>query len=100
MFAHHSLAAEYDSSLITLNATIIRFVWMNPRTRIYIDVTNANGVATKWECEGNAPGDLLSNGWSRGSLKPGDHVTIAGSPARDHSNTCKARAVKLATAGV
>jgi hypothetical protein len=45
---------------------------MNPHTRIYIDVTNANGVATKWECEGNAPGGLVSKGWSRGSLKPGD----------------------------
>jgi hypothetical protein len=96
ILAHHSFAAEYGSNLITLNGTIVRFVWMNPHTRIYIDVTSANGVATRWECEGNAPGGLLSKGWSRESLKPGDPVTIEGFPAKDHSNTCKARAVKVA----
>ncbi len=99
MLAHHSFAAEYGSKLITLNGTIIRFVWMNPHTRIYIDVTNASGVVTKWECEGSAPGGLLSNGWSKGSLKPGDHVAIEGFPAREHSNICKVRAVRLADGG-
>jgi hypothetical protein len=96
MFAHHSFAAEYGSTLITLNGTITKFVWMNPHTRIYIDVTNAGGVATKWECEGGAPGGLLNRGWSRESLKPGDHVTIEGFPAKDHSNICKAHVFKLA----
>jgi hypothetical protein len=97
--AHHSLAAEYSSNLITLNGTIIRFDWMNPHTRIYIDVSNAGGAAAKWECEGGAPGGLLSNGWSKGSLKPGDRVTIEGFPARDHLNICKARVVMLAGGG-
>jgi hypothetical protein len=96
MLAHHSFAAEYGSKPITLRGTIVRFVWMNPHTRIYLDVTDANGAVTKWECEGSAPGGLLSNGWSRGSLKPGDRVTIEGFPARDRPNICKVRAVKLA----
>jgi hypothetical protein len=82
MLAHHSFAAEYDSNPITLNGTITRFVWMNPHTRIYIDVTEAGSVVTKWECEGGAPGGLLSRGWSRESLKPGDHVTSKASPPR------------------
>jgi hypothetical protein len=29
--------------LLTLNATITRFVWMNPRTWLYFDVAVANG---------------------------------------------------------
>jgi len=99
MLAHHSFAAEYGSKPITLNGTIVRFVWMNPHTRIYLDVTDAGGAVTKWECEGNAPGGLLSHGWSRESLRPGDHVTIEGFPAKDHSNICKARAVTLAGGG-
>jgi hypothetical protein len=94
--AHHSFAAEYGSKPITLNGTIVKFVWMNPHTRIYLDVTDASGAVTRWECEGNAPGGLQSNGWSRESLKPGDHVTIEGYPAKDHPSICKARAVKLA----
>jgi len=91
--AHHSFAAEYGSNLITLTGTITKFVWMNPHTRIYLDVTEATGAVAKWECEGSAPGGLLSNGWSRESLKPGDHVTIEGFPAKVHSNICKVRAV-------
>jgi hypothetical protein len=96
MLAHHSFAAEYGSKPITLNGTIVQFVWMNPHTRIYLNVTNAAGLVTKWECEGNAPGGLLSHGWSRESLRPADPVTIECFPAKDHSNSCKARAVKLA----
>jgi Family of unknown function (DUF6152) len=100
MLAHHSFAAEYGPTPITLTGKITRFVWMNPHTRIYLDATNASGDAkaavTKWECEGNAPGGLLSHGWSRDSLQPGDPVTIECFPAKDHSNVCKARAVKLA----
>jgi hypothetical protein len=95
ILAHHSFAAEYGSRLITLSGTITKFVWMNPHTRIYLDVTDARGVLTKWECEGGAPGGLVSNGWSKESLKPGDHVTIEGFPARDRSNICKVSLVKL-----
>jgi len=93
--AHHSFAAEYDSKPITLHGTIVSFVWMNPHTRIYLDVNDASGAVKKWECEGSAPGGHLSNGWSQGLLKPGDHVTIEGFPAKDRSHICKARAVTL-----
>lgn len=96
ILAHHSFAAEYTSRPMTLKGKITRFEWMNPHTRIYLDVTDASGAVMKWECEGNAPGGLLSNGWSRQSLKPGDNVTIEGFPAKDRPNTCKARAVRLA----
>ncbi len=100
MPAHHSFAADYTSKSITLNGTISRFVWMNPHTRIYFDVPDRNGdpggAVTKWECEGSAPGGLLSRGWNKGSLKPGDRVTIEGFPARAQANACKTRAVKLA----
>jgi len=96
IFAHHSFAADYSASPITLNGTIVRFVWMNPHTRIDLDVTDANGKVARWSCEGNAPGGLLNNGWSRSSLKPGDRVQLYGFPAKDRSNGCKTRTVTLA----
>jgi hypothetical protein len=96
ILAHHSFAADDGAKPIMLSGTITRFVWMNPHTRIYLDVTDASGLVAKWECEGSAPGGLLSNGWSKESLKPGDDVTIEGFLAKDHLNICKARAVKLA----
>ena len=94
--AHHSFAADYGSKMTTLDGIITRFVWMNPHTRIYFDVMEPSGAVAKWECEGSAPGGLLINGWSKESLKPGDHVTIEGFLARDHPGICKTRAVKLA----
>jgi hypothetical protein len=96
MLLHHSFAADYGSKPIALKGTITKFVWMNPHTRIYLDVPAAKGKPTEWECEGNAPGGLLSRGWSRDSLRSGDHVTIECFPAKDRSNVCKARAVQLA----
>jgi len=94
--AHHSFAAEYEAKLITLHVTITKFVWMNPHTHLYFDVRNPDGSIAHWEAEGSAPGGLLSNGWNRDSIKPGDHVTIEAWPAKDRPNDCKVRAVILA----
>jgi hypothetical protein len=96
MLAHHSFTAEYGAKPITLHATISRFVWMNPHTWLYFDVTSANGSEVRWECEGSSPSGLVTNGWNRGSLKPGDRVTIQAFPAKYRPNACKARAVTLA----
>jgi hypothetical protein len=96
MPAHHSFAADYTSKLIVLNGTITRFAWMNPHTRIFLDVTDTGGKTTKWECEGSGPGGLMSNGWRKDSLKAGDHVTIECFPAKSGAHVCKARAVTLA----
>ncbi|HEX4135865.1 MAG TPA: DUF6152 family protein [Bryobacteraceae bacterium] len=96
MPAHHSFAAEYTSKLIVLNGTITRFAWMNPHTRIFLNVMDKSGKTTKWECEGSGPGGLMSNGWRRDSLKAGDHVMIECFPAKSGAHVCKARAVKPA----
>jgi hypothetical protein len=96
MRAHHSFAADYTSNPIVLKGTITQFAWMNLHTRIFLDVKDANGKTTKWECEGSAPGGLISNGWSKGSLKAGDHVTIECYPAKTGAHVCKARTVTLA----
>lgn len=96
VFAHHSFAAEYQQKLITLHATITKFVWMNPHTRLYFDVTGPDGTVAHWEAEGSAPGGLMSNGWNKGTLKPGDRVTIEAWPAKDRENDCKVRSVILA----
>jgi Family of unknown function (DUF6152) len=94
--AHHSAVAEYGAKLLTLNAIITKFDWINPHTWLYFDVMGANGAVTKWEAEGSAPSGLLDNGWRKDSLKPGDRVTIECYPAKDRANLCKTRAVTLA----
>jgi hypothetical protein len=39
---------------------------------------------------------LIRNGWKRDSLKAGDAIVISGYRAKDGSNTCNGRTVKLA----
>jgi hypothetical protein len=39
---------------------------------------------------------LTRQGWRKDSLKQGDQITIEGTRAKDGTNTCNARTVKLA----
>ena len=96
LFAHHSFSAEFDGTkAISLKGTVTRVEWMNPHIWIYLEAKDDKGTMTKWQCEGGAPNGLIRNGWGRADLKAGDAVEIDGSLAKDGSNTCNARSVKL-----
>jgi len=43
--AHHSFAAEYDSSkTITVTGEVVRLEWTNPHARVVIDGKDEKGV--------------------------------------------------------
>ncbi|MBI2150139.1 MAG: hypothetical protein HYU27_05990 [Acidobacteria bacterium] len=95
--AHHSFAAEFDASKpVVVQGTVTKVEWTNPHIWIYVDMKDAAGAVAHWQCEGGSPNTLVRQGWSKNSLKQGDQVTIDGSRAKDGTNTCNARAVKLA----
>ena len=97
VFAHHSFAAEYDSSKpTTLTGSVVKLEWINPHARIYIDVKGPDGKVANWEIELGAPAMLIRNGWTKNSLKAGEVITITGSLAKDGSNLANARSVTLA----
>ena len=84
--AHHSFAAEYDSTKpISLTGTVTKVEWMNPHVYFYIDVKDSAGAVAHWAIEGGAPTSLYRAGWRRESLKFGDVVTVHGFLARDGS---------------
>lgn len=94
--AHHSFATQYDADApITLTGTVTKVEWLNPHARFYIDVEDEEGNVTNWNLELASPNVLGRNGWSRHSVKEGDHVTVEGSLARDGSNMANARTVTL-----
>jgi Family of unknown function (DUF6152) len=70
--------------------------WMNPHIYIHLDAKDEAGKSASWACEGGNPGSLMRLGWKRTSLKPGDQVVIEGYRAKDGTNTCNGRSVKLA----
>jgi hypothetical protein len=95
--AHHSFAAEYDSSApVTLMGTVTKVEWTNPHTYVYIDVKDANGNVVNWGVEGYPPNTLRRTGFTRSLMKEGDVVTINGWKARDAANRIAARDVTFA----
>src|SRR5471032_1539278 len=96
--AHHSFAAEYDSSKpITLRGAVVRVEWTNPHARFYVEAKDADGKASTWNLELASPNVLVRQGWTRQSLRIGDEITVSGSMAKDGSKMANAREVTLAS---
>jgi len=94
--AHHSFSAEFDAKKpLTLEGTVTKIDWMNPHIWIYLDSKDGSGAVAHWQCEGGPPNTLTRNGWTKDSLKVGDQVTIEGFRAKDGTNTCNSRSIKL-----
>ena len=94
--AHHSFAAEFDiNQPIELKGEVIKMVFTNPHSRIFLKVTTAAGEVQEWSIEGGAPNALIRRGWNRDSLKPGTQVTVLGYRARDGSLSASGGSVKL-----
>ena len=84
VFAHHSFAAEFDSSKpITIKGTIQKLSWVNPHAYFWVDVKDANGKVTTYAFETLSPNALARQGWNRNSLQKGEEVTVDGYLAKD-----------------
>lgn len=95
IYAHHSFAAEYDSSkAIRITGVISKVEWTNPHSYLYIDVKDEQGTTT-WTCEGGAPNALSRRGFRKNDIKLGDTVTIDGYGAKDGSHLMDARRITL-----
>jgi len=96
VLAHHSFAAEYDSTKpIELKGTVTKVEWANPHIYYYVDVKDKDGKVTNYAVEGGTPGQLYRQGWRKDSLKVGDEVTVSGFRAKDGSNHVNGRRVTL-----
>ena len=87
LFAHHGTGASYDMhKVISLKGVITRFVFTNPHSQLYFDVTDEKGNVVHWATEMSNPFNLEAHGHTRKELvekfAPGAAVTVTGSPSR------------------
>lgn len=93
--AHHSFAAEYDSSRkVELKGVVTKFEWTNPHAHFYLDVTGPDGKVANWNLELASPNMMQRNGWTRHSLKEGDRVEVVATPAKDNTTTASAQTIQ------
>jgi hypothetical protein len=95
--AHHSFAAEYDSTkVVKLTGAVTRVDWQNPHAYFYIDVKNSEtGRVENWAFEMGAPSVIAKQGWTKTTLKIGDVVTVEGTRAKDGGFHGNARSVYM-----
>lgn len=85
--AHHSFLSIYDQDSVSTIEGVVTEVWFeNPHSRVYIEVTNADGSRTVWESETYPRNILVRRGWNHDDLKVGDEVVLTGRQAKNGSN--------------
>lgn len=93
--AHHGRGAYDDNVVVSVEATITEFRFVNPHAQIYFDVVGEDGEVQHWRSEITAPNRLARGGWTKTTLKPGDKVKITGHHARNGSNALRASEIIL-----
>jgi len=94
--AHHSFAAEFDSTKpVSLQGVVTKMEWINPHSWIHLDVKNDDGTVTKWMIEGGTPNTLVRRGFTRESLKPGTEIRVEGFRAKNGANRANGRDLVL-----
>ncbi|HEY7673105.1 MAG TPA: DUF6152 family protein [Gammaproteobacteria bacterium] len=74
--AHHSFSVFDMTTEKTIEGEVVEFEWTNPHTWTWVNVTNPDGTITEWGLEGMSPNFLGRRGWTKSTLKPGEHVAI------------------------
>ena len=87
VFAHHGSSITYNmKKTITLQGTVVEFVYTNPHCQIYFDVKDDKGNLVRWGGETMAPRLVVKAGLVKGTLKAGDPITIKVFPAKAGTN--------------
>jgi len=81
--AHHGSAAFESGKSIVMKGTVTRWFWANPHCFLSYDVKDESGDITHWVAETSNPPDMINRGWSKGTFKPGDEVTVTVEPVKN-----------------
>ena len=81
--AHHGFDTEYDrNQKFSLTGVVTEVRWQNPHMRVFVDVTDKNGVVTNYNLELDSPNNIRRMGWGKNDLVPGDKVNFEANPGK------------------
>lgn len=81
--AHHSAATFDTSTVLKIEGVITQFRWSNPHASIKIKgKTDGGRLSGLWTIGMSTPNQLVDDGWSRFTVKPGDKVTLYVNPRK------------------
>jgi hypothetical protein len=82
-YGHHSYSATYDiNQQVTLDGKLVQFVFKNPHSFVTVLAPDTKGVPQRWSVEWSGTGQLINQGVTRETLKPGDAIVVLGNPSR------------------
>jgi hypothetical protein len=94
--AHHSVSANFDKgSVIEIEGEVTEVLWRNPHVHMTVLVPNESGETVTWDIEATSLSNLRRWDISPDFLAAGDHIRIAGNPARRLANTIYAENILL-----
>jgi hypothetical protein len=83
LWAHHSFAATYfEDKTQKVEGNLIQLQYRNPHSFLQVEAPDEKGVVQRWLVEWGAGGQLVRQGITRDTLKPGDRLVIVGNPGR------------------
>ena len=81
-FGHHGAASFDNSKMVTIEGTVVQYVWANPHVYVKVDAKDESGKILHWVLEAQSVVNQANAGWTRTMFKPGDQVVIDATPAK------------------
>jgi len=87
LFAHHGTGISYDMhKVVVLKGGVKEFVFQNPHSQLFFDVTDEKGNVAHWAAEMRNPRNFESYGYTKkfllGKFAPGSTITVTGNPSK------------------
>jgi hypothetical protein len=83
VLAHHGNAEFNTEKTVNVKGTVTEWFWANPHCFLKFDEQTETGEVKHWVVETSNPPDMINNGWSKYSLKPGDQVEVTMHQVKD-----------------
>ena len=97
VFAHHGSASyKTDKVVVLKQATVTKYLWVNPHTMLLFDVKDDEGNVSHWTGEADSPAAIRPLGWTKNSFQPGDQIIVQLYPSKFESNVGRVEKIVLA----